>query len=105
MSCSDSHTVPGCTGAPLSVRRILGGRLAGPQGAFVILRNARVGQATPPAKGTLNLQHMQRTEHEAERHNPTSSAPDDDSADGNGHRPIALPNSAVAHAPSPVTTS
>src|SRR5687768_11091711 len=91
---------PGCTGTSFCVRRILVGRLAGPRGAFVILRTARVGQATPPAKETLHLHlhlpHAQHAEHGTERHNPTSPAPSDDSADGNGRRPVALPGNAVA---------
>jgi predicted membrane-bound mannosyltransferase len=64
-----------------------------------------VGQAKPPAKGTLRVQHVHHTKHDAGRHNPASSAPGDDSADGNGHRPAALPNSAVAHARSAATPS
>jgi predicted membrane-bound mannosyltransferase len=64
-----------------------------------------VGQATPPAKGTL--QDVHPTDQGAERHNPISPAPGDNSADGNGRRPIVLPGNAVdgSHAPSPVSTS
>jgi uncharacterized protein (TIGR03663 family) len=64
-----------------------------------------VGQATPPAKETLHLHLQHAREHSTERHNPTSPAPGDDSADGNGRRPIALPGNAVDPALSPATTS
>src|SRR5215210_3359691 len=79
----------------LNWRRILAGRPAGPRGAFVRPRNARVGQATPPAKG------MPRHDRDAGHHNQTSLPPRDVSADGNGRRPFAMRDDGVAHVPSP----
>ena len=56
-------------------------------------RNARVGQAIPPAKGMLAVAALPR-HRDAEHHNQTSLPPRDDSADGNGHRPFAMPKTA-----------
>ncbi|MBW3632879.1 MAG: TIGR03663 family protein [Chloroflexi bacterium] len=66
-----------------------------------------MGQATPPAKGTLHVQSAHHAEHGTERHNPISPAPGDDSTDGNGRRSTSLSSNAVdrSYAPSPVSTS
>ena len=79
---------------PLTTHRILAGRPAGPRGAFVRPRNARVGQAIPPAKG------MPRHDRDAGHHNQTSLPPRDVSADGNGRRPFATRDDGVTYVPS-----
>src|SRR5215210_9105551 len=85
----------------LNWRRILAGRPAGPRGAFVRPRNARVGQAIPPAK------EVPRHDRDAGHHNQTSLPPRDVSADGNGRRRLAMRDNGDGHvlAQSPVTAA
>src|SRR5262245_29083396 len=65
-------------------RRILGGRLLGPGGAFTVSRNARVGLVTPRTQETITPDAGPQSDHRTPL--PTL----DERSSGNGRAPFAL---------------